>query len=83
MVTRSAGHPHWARRWLPTRCAGMETLGSGLVVLLNGAVDIVGAATSPVVAALIVSMGSLVWFARLEADALDREAASKPEVGVH
>jgi hypothetical protein len=61
----------------------MEKLGSGLVILLNGALDLLGRAASPLVAALIVSVFCLAWFARLESDALDRAAASKPEVGIH
>lgn len=60
----------------------MSTFGQGLVILVNGVVDIVGRVLSPVAFCAVVVIAGFAWMARLEVDDMNRDAA-KPEIGMH
>jgi hypothetical protein len=61
---------------------GMEQLGYGLIILLNGVFAAFGALLTPLTAAAVVTACSLGWMARLEIDEVNRRA-TKPQVGLH
>lgn len=60
----------------------MELFGHGIVLIVNGALDLLGRLASPVAVAAVVIAVGLAWMARLEIDEVNR-SASKPEIGIH
>ena len=60
----------------------METIGNGLLTIVNGAWALADKVVSPVSLILILLGAGLAWFVLLEFDELDRQG-TKPEVGTH
>lgn len=60
----------------------MEILGAGLITLLNGTLELLLRAASPVTIIVAVLGVSLGWLCLIELDELDRQG-SKPEIGQH
>jgi len=60
----------------------MSTLADGLVIIINGALSVVGHLVSWNVLVGAAIAASLAWMARLEMDQADRSAI-KPHVGRH
>lgn len=62
--------------------AGMDTLGYGLITLVNGVVTTVTTLVHPLLLGGILLAASLLWLARLEHDEMDRMGV-KPMVDRH
>ena len=60
----------------------MTTLGSGLITMANGFVDLVHAVVNPLVLVAAALVLSMVWLGLIERDELDR-LGTKPEIGTH
>lgn len=60
----------------------MDNVISGLTVLTNGVLNLVGTFATPWTLSAVVIGASLAWMARIEMDLLDR-SATKPEIGIH
>ncbi len=61
---------------------GMDILASGLVVIVNGLLTMLGAIASPLTIAGVAGVAALVWLALIETDELNRQGV-KPQVGRH
>lgn len=60
----------------------MSILASGLVVIVNGLLTMLGAVASPLTIAGAFGAGALVWLALIEVDELNRQGV-KPRIGRH
>lgn len=60
----------------------MDILSSGLIVIVNGLLTMLGALASPLTIAGAAGAGALVWLALIEVDELNRQGI-KPLVGRH
>lgn len=63
-------------------CRDVEALSSGLVILINGALNALGMLASPLTIAGALGVLSLVWLCLVEIDELDR-MGTKPIIGRH
>ena len=60
----------------------MDILATGLVVIVNGLLTMLGAIASPLTIAGVAGVAALVWLALIEVDELNRQGV-KPQVGRH